>query len=83
MVDATVARRLADELAAALATIPAPAPVDVSQDGQNDETAPSPTGWDDEMTALAGRLTRLASAISGHVRDHQAATADWRHATQR
>ncbi|GAA2406461.1 hypothetical protein GCM10010404_75730 [Nonomuraea africana] len=63
--DAAAARQLADELAAALPTV----------DGGG-QGAAQPIGWESDIIALAGRLTRLAGAIGASARDHQAAAAD-------
>ncbi|MEU4549978.1 hypothetical protein [Nonomuraea dietziae] len=43
--------------------------------------AAQPIGWESDIIALAGRLTRLAGTIGASGHDHQAA-ADWRHAAR-
>ncbi|MFD1935604.1 hypothetical protein ACFSKW_29455 [Nonomuraea mangrovi] len=58
-----------------MATIPA------GVDGDQADVEP-PTGWENELGEPAGRVTRLANTVSGSARDHQAVTADWRHATR-
>lgn len=73
--DLPLARELAAELAEAVATLPA------NVDGDQADIEP-PTGWESELGELAHRLTRLATSISGGVREHQAVAADWRHATR-
>ncbi|MEU4704771.1 hypothetical protein [Nonomuraea dietziae] len=73
--DLARAQEFAAELAAALATIPS------GVDGDQADIEPS-TGWENELGELAHRLTRLATSISGGVREHQAVAADWRHAAR-
>lgn len=66
---------LGAELAAALDTTPATAGPAAGRAGDDGQAVPEnepPTGWEAGLGELASRLSRLATAISGSAREHQA-----------